>query len=57
MDTSRAAEHVIPDAEPRDAEPRDRAVPLTAVPKVGALAWSFIGVVIATIIVVTGSRR
>jgi predicted PurR-regulated permease PerM len=29
------------------------AVPLTAIPKVGTLAWSFIGVVIATIIVVT----
>jgi len=54
MDTTRPAEHVIPDAEPRDAEPREGAVPLTAVPKVGVLAWSFIGVVIATIIVVTG---
>jgi predicted PurR-regulated permease PerM len=32
----------------------DRAVPLTAVPKVGVLAWSFVGVVVATIIVVTG---
>ncbi len=29
-------------------------VPLTAAPKIGVLAWSFIGVVIATIIVVTG---
>jgi putative heme transporter len=36
-----------------EAEPRAAAVPLTAVPKVGALAWSFIGVVVATIIVVT----
>jgi predicted PurR-regulated permease PerM len=53
MDKTRADEHVIPDAEPRDGEPRAGAVPLTAVPKVGALAWSFIGVVIATIIVVT----
>jgi predicted PurR-regulated permease PerM len=53
-DVTRADEHVIPDAEPGDAEPRDGAVPLTAVPKVGVLAWSFIGVVIATIIVVTG---
>jgi predicted PurR-regulated permease PerM len=53
MDKTRADEHVIPDAEPRDGEPRVGAVPLTAVPKVGALAWSFIGVVIATIIVVT----
>jgi predicted PurR-regulated permease PerM len=54
MDTTRADEHVIPDAEPGDAEPRVGAVPLTAIPKVGALAWTFIGVVIATIIVVTG---
>ena len=36
-----------------DAEPRTRAVPRTAVPKVGVLAWSFIGVVVATGIVVT----
>ena len=28
-------------------------MPLTAVPKVGALAWSFVGVVVATVIVVT----
>jgi predicted PurR-regulated permease PerM len=42
-----AAEHVQPDAEPRAG-----VVPLTAVPKVGAFAWTFIGVVIATIIVV-----
>jgi predicted PurR-regulated permease PerM len=54
MDTTRAADHVIPDAEPRDAESPGGTVALTAVPKVGALAWSFIGVVIATIIVVTG---
>jgi putative heme transporter len=31
-----------------------RAVPVTAAPKVGVLAWSFVGVVVATIIVVTG---
>jgi predicted PurR-regulated permease PerM len=54
MDTTPAPDHVIPEAEPRDEEPPAGAVPLTAVPKVGALAWSFIGVVIATIIVVTG---
>jgi predicted PurR-regulated permease PerM len=48
MDETRAREHVIP-----DVEPRVEAQPLTAVPKVGALAWSFIGAVIATIIVVT----
>jgi putative heme transporter len=45
---TRSAEHVH-----RDAEPRAGAMPLTAVPKVGALAWTFIGVVIATSIVVT----
>ena len=48
MDETRDTEPVQP-----NAEPRAEAVPLTAVPKVGALAWSFIGVVIATIIVVT----
>jgi putative heme transporter len=52
MDTTKASNHDIPDAEPPD-EPHAAAVPLTAVPKVGALAWSFIGLVIATIIVVT----
>lgn len=36
-----------------DAEPRAQAVPRIAVPKVGVLAWSFIGVVVATLIVVT----
>ena len=36
-----------------EAEPRPRAVPRIAVPKVGVLAWSFIGVVVATGIVVT----
>jgi putative heme transporter len=36
-----------------DAEPRAQAVPRIAVPKIGVLAWSFIGVVVATIIVVT----
>jgi putative heme transporter len=36
-----------------EAELRPGAVPLTAVPKVGVLAWSFVGVVVATIIVVT----
>ena len=41
------------DVQP-DAEPHAGAMPLTAVPKVGVLAWSFIGVVVATIIVVTG---
>jgi putative heme transporter len=46
---TRAAEDVRPDAEARAG-----AVPLTAVPKVGVLAWSFVGVVVATIIVVTG---
>jgi putative heme transporter len=54
MDTTQTPDHVIPDAEPRDAEPPDGTVALTAVPKVGALAWSFIGLVIATIIVFTG---
>jgi predicted PurR-regulated permease PerM len=44
-----ADEHVQP-----ETEPRAEAVPLTAVPKVGTLAWTFIGVVIAAIIVVTG---
>ena len=32
----------------------DEGVPLTAAPKIGVLAWSFVGVVVATIIVVTG---
>jgi predicted PurR-regulated permease PerM len=36
-----------------DAEPRAGAVPRIAVPKVGVLAWSFVGVVVATVIVVT----
>lgn len=36
-----------------DAEPRAQAVPQIAVPKIGVLAWSFIGVVVATLIVVT----
>ena len=35
-----------------DSESSAGAVPLAAVPKVGALAWTFVGVVIATIIVV-----
>jgi putative heme transporter len=35
-----------------DAEPRPQAVSRIAVPKVGILAWSFIGVVVATSIVV-----
>jgi putative heme transporter len=47
-DMTQADEHDQPEVEPRPG-----AVPLTAVPKVGALAWSFIGVVIATIILVT----
>ena len=45
---TRSAEHVEGNADPPVG-----AMPLTAVPKVGALAWTFIGVVIATIIVVT----
>jgi predicted PurR-regulated permease PerM len=49
MDGTRSADQVQPDEEPPDG-----AVPLTVAPKVGILAWSFIGVVIATIIVVTG---
>jgi putative heme transporter len=48
MDETGPSDHVQSDADSDAA-----AVPLTAVPKVGALAWTFIGVVIATIIVVT----
>jgi putative heme transporter len=36
-----------------DADPRPRTVPRIGVPKVGVLAWSFVGVVVATGIVVT----
>ena len=49
MDETRSAGHVQPDEEPPVT-----AVPLTVVPKIGILAWSFIGVVFSTIIVVTG---
>jgi putative heme transporter len=53
-ETRDADTQVIPDPDiETDARPSAGAVPLTAVPKVGVLAWSFVGVVVATIIVVT----
>jgi putative heme transporter len=57
MDVTKADEsdtRVVLEADDQtDARPSGGAVPLTAVPKVGVLAWSFVGVVVATIIVVT----
>jgi predicted PurR-regulated permease PerM len=48
MDETQSSEHAR-----SGSTQRAEALPMTALPRVGALAWTFIGVVIATIIVVT----
>ena len=56
MDLTKADEsdtRVVPDPAESDAKPSAGSSPRASFPKVGVLAWSFVGVVVATVIVVT----